>query len=180
MYAPLHTKSHYSLGDGCTPVDALVERAAALGFPALGLTDVENLCGQVQFHQAARARGVVPITGVELRAGFGPGETGLLEGRLILLARDRRGYESLCRIVTSRRCTSFDSSPDPVRCLDAFPSGLFYLSDDPGVIRRLLAEGVSCDDVRCLVTEPGLPVGATIPPFSASRVMVSLSSVQSG
>ena len=158
MYAPLHIKSHYSLGDGCTPVDALVDRAAALGFPALGLTDVENLCGQVEFHQAARARGVVPITGVELRAGFGPGETGLLQGRLILLARDRRGYESLCRIVTSRRCTSFDSSPDPVRCLDAFPSGLFYLSDDPEVIRRLLAEGVSCDDVRCLVSEPGLPV----------------------
>ena len=40
MYAPLHTKSHYSLGDGCTPVDALVDRAAGLGYPVLGLTDV--------------------------------------------------------------------------------------------------------------------------------------------
>ena len=158
MYAPLHTKSHYSLGDGCTPVDALVERAAALGYPGLALTDVENLYGQVQFHRAARARGLAPITGVELRDGFGPGESGLTTSRLVLLARDRRGYESLCRIITTRRCTGFESSPDPVRCLDAFPSGLFYLSDDPDVIRRLLAEGVPSDEVRFLLADPDLPV----------------------
>ena len=158
MYAPLHAKSHYSLGDGCTPIDALVERAAALGYPALGLTDVENLYGQIQFQQAARARGIAPITGIELRGGFGPADSGALQGRLILLARDRRGYESLCRIVTTRRCTGFESSPDPLRCLDAFPSGLFYLSDDAEVIRRLLAEGVSCDEVRYLVADPDLPV----------------------
>ena len=158
MYAPLHTKSHYSLGDGCTPVDALVERAAGLGYPALALTDVENLYGQIQFHHAARARGVAPMTGVELRGGFGPADPGALQGRLLLLARDRRGYESLCRIVTTRRCTAFESSPDPLRCLDAFPSGLFYLSDDPEVLRRLLAEGVSCDEIRYLVADPDLPV----------------------
>ena len=157
MYALLHTKSHYSLGDGCTPVDALVERAAGLGYPALALTDVENLYGQVRFHHAARARGVAPITGIELRGGFGPGDPGALPGRLLLLARDRRGYESLCRIVTTRRCTGFESSPDPLRCLDAFPSGLFYLSDDPEVLRRLLAEGVCCDEVRYLVADPELP-----------------------
>ncbi|HEY9519281.1 MAG TPA: PHP domain-containing protein [Gemmatimonadales bacterium] len=158
MYASLHTKSHYSLGDGCTPVDVLVERAAGLGYPALALTDVENLSGQVQFHHAARARGVAPITGVELRGGFGPADRGALQGRLLLLARDRRGYESLCRIVTTRRCTGFESSPDPLRCLEAFPSGLFYLSDDPEVIRRLLAEGVSTDEVRYLVADPDLPM----------------------
>lgn len=158
MYAPLHTKSHYSLGDGCTPVDALVDRAAGLGYPVLGLTDVENLYGQIQFHHAARARGVAPVTGVELRGGFGPADPGALQGRLVLLARDRRGYESLCRIVTTRRCTGFESSPDPLRCLDAFPSGLFYLSDDPEVIRRLLADGISCDDVRYLIADPDLPV----------------------
>ena len=157
MYAPPHTKSHYSLGDGCTPVDALVDRAAGLGYPALALTDVENLYGQIQFHHAARARGVAPITGVELRGGFGPADPGALQGRLVLLARDRRGYESLCRIVTTRRCTGFESSPDPLRCLDAFPSGLFYLSEDPEVIRRLLAEGISGDDVRYLIADPEMP-----------------------
>ena len=158
MYALLHSKSHYSLGDGCTPVDALVERAGGLGYPALALTDVENLYGQIQFHHAARARGVAPITGIELRGGFGPADPGAHQGRLLLLARDRRGYESLCRIVTTRRCTGFESSPDPLRCLDAFPSGLFYLSDDPEVLRRLLAEGVSCDEVRYLVADPELPM----------------------
>jgi DNA polymerase III alpha subunit len=82
-------------------VERLVERAAVLGLPALALTDVENLYGQVFFHRLARERGLRPITGVELRGpARGPPESGC---RLVLLAKDRSGYESLCRIITHRR-----------------------------------------------------------------------------
>jgi len=157
MTSLLHTKSHYSLGDGCAPVADLVDCAAARGYAALALTDVENMYGQMQFHRAARARGITPITGVELRGGYAATDAGRIQGRLVLLARDRRGYESLCRIVTMRRCTGFDVSTDPLRCLDAFPSGLFYLSDDPEVIRRLLAEGVAAEDTRYLAADPAMP-----------------------
>ena len=66
MTSLLHTKSHYSLGDGCAPVADLVDCAAARGYAALALTDVENMYGQMQFHRAARARGITPITGVVL------------------------------------------------------------------------------------------------------------------
>jgi len=158
MSVLLHAKSHYSLGDGCAAVGDLVDRAARYGHTALALTDVENMYGQVRFHHAARAHGITPLTGVELRGGYSAVDGGRIQGRLILLARDRRGYESLCRIVTMRRCTGFDVSIDPLRCLDAFPSGLFYLSDDPEVLRRLLGESVPADDVRLLVADPAMPM----------------------
>ena len=65
----------------------------------MALTDVENLYGQIKFHHAARAYGIKPITGVELRHGYAPARLGSKKGRLVLLARDRSGYESLCRII---------------------------------------------------------------------------------
>src|SRR5947209_16721128 len=116
MFAPLHIKSHYSPGYGTASVEELVSRAHAYGYPALALTDVENLYGQVQFHHAARHYGIKPITGVELRAGYGSRAVGQKQGRLILLARDSAGYESICRIVSRRRAARHPQD-DPLHCL---------------------------------------------------------------
>jgi DNA-directed DNA polymerase III PolC len=161
MFVPLHTKSEHSPGYGTASVDDLLRRAAAYGYPALALTDVENLYGQVKFHHAARLRGVKPITGVELRSGYGPGRLGEKKGRLVLLARDQAGYQSLCRIITRRRTGPSKKgqlpSPedDPIRCLDAEPHGLFFLSDDSSVLRELLRAGVPAADLRFLLVRPG-------------------------
>ena len=70
VFIPLHVKSDYSLGYGTASVDELVDRAAALGYRSLALTDLENLYGQVRFHHRCRQRGLLPITGVEFRPGF--------------------------------------------------------------------------------------------------------------
>jgi DNA polymerase III alpha subunit len=155
MFAPLHTKSEHSAGYGTASVDDLVRRAAASGYPALALTDMENLYGQVKFHHASRHWGVKPITGVELRSGYGPRTVGRKEGRLVLLARDRAGYESLCRIITRRRGAAEPQDDEPLRCLDAEPRGLFFLSDDAALLRELIRAGVSQADVRFLLVRPG-------------------------
>ena len=42
MFVPLHTKSHFSLGYGTASIEELVDRAAALGYPALALTDLDG------------------------------------------------------------------------------------------------------------------------------------------
>ncbi|PYM46425.1 MAG: hypothetical protein DME16_14785 [Candidatus Rokuibacteriota bacterium] len=154
MLVPLHVASQFSAGYGTASVDALVRRAAALGYRALALTDVENLYAQVRLHHAARAQGVKPITGVELRAGYGPHALGDKAGRLVLLARDRAGYESLCRIITRRRVADAGGG-DPLQCLDAEPRGVFFLSDDARVLTRLLRVGVPAHDVRFLLIRPG-------------------------
>src|SRR5688572_1323155 len=95
MFVPLHTKSEHSFGYGTAPVADLVERASRFRFPSLALTDLENLCGQVRFHHACRERGIRPITGVELRPGFEKESAfGSGVGRIVLLAKNRFGYES--------------------------------------------------------------------------------------
>ena len=85
-------------------VDELVERAAALGYRSLALTDLENLYGQVRFHDRCRQHRIRPITGIELRPGFeGRTNPGNRAGRVVLLALDDSGYRNLGRIVSRRR-----------------------------------------------------------------------------
>jgi DNA-directed DNA polymerase III PolC len=173
MFVLLHTKSEHSPGYGTASADDLLRRAAGYGYPALALTDVENLYGQVKFHHAARLRGIKPITGVELRSGYGPRTLGEKERRLILLARDHTGYQTLCRVITRRRGgiiyepdapataaapragASGSPQDDPIHCLDAEPRGVFFLSDDASVLQELLRAGVPAADLRFLLVRPG-------------------------
>ena len=53
-FVHLHLHSEYSLLDGACRLDKLVERAHALKFPALALTDHGVLYGASDFYQAAR------------------------------------------------------------------------------------------------------------------------------
>jgi DNA-directed DNA polymerase III PolC len=155
MHVPLHVKSDFSAGYGTATIDELVRCAARHGCPAIALTDVENMYGQVHFHLAARALGLRAITGVELRQRHGPRFVGDKLGRLVLLARDRAGYESLCRIVTARRREPAQPSGASTDCLDTNPRGVFFLSDDVSVLDALLRAGVSEADVRFLLVRPG-------------------------
>jgi DNA-directed DNA polymerase III PolC len=169
MLVPLHVKSHYSLGHGTAPIARLIERGAMLGLPAMALTDIENLYGQVVFHRLAREKGLKPLTGVEL----GSADTST---RLVLIARDRTGYANLSRIITRRRLgaplseirsSGLRFSPeilwktprpgepeeeqadppinnpaareDPVESIRGHLEGLFVLTDDPAAARRVLA-----------------------------------------
>ena len=64
-FVHLHCHSHYSLLDGASPIDALVERAKELGMNALAITDHGNLYGALEFYQACRDAGINPIIGYE-------------------------------------------------------------------------------------------------------------------
>ncbi len=162
MFIPLHTKSDYSLGYGTASVDELVDRAAELGYPALGLTDLENLYGQVRFHARCRTRGIHAITGVELRPGFDDRRNfGNKTGRLVLLASNREGYSSLCRIVSRRsgsggRRGRGAAGGDLIPPVSENAAGLIALSEDPVTIERLAAEGAfSKDNLGLLLVRPG-------------------------
>jgi len=92
-FSHLHAHSHYSLLEGVAAPAALAARAAQFGMGALALTDHNGLYGAIPFYQACRAAGVQPILGLELDT-----ETG---DRLVLLARNRDGYRSLCRLASA-------------------------------------------------------------------------------
>ncbi len=99
--AHLHVHSEYSLLDGACKIEALAERAAQFGQPALGLTDHGVMNGAVELHQACAKHGVKPIVGCEIylvddHAARGPGKTE--RNHLTLLAENDAGYRNLVKL----------------------------------------------------------------------------------
>ena len=68
-FVHLRLHSEYSITDGLTRINTVVERAAKDGMGALAITDLSNLFGMVKFYQAARGKGVKPIISLIGRAG---------------------------------------------------------------------------------------------------------------
>ena len=50
-FVHLHVHSAYSLLEGALPIGKLAKLAAAHNFPALGLTDTNNLYGALEFSE---------------------------------------------------------------------------------------------------------------------------------
>ncbi len=94
-YAELHCLSSFSFLRGASHPQEQVERAAALGYSALALTDECSLAGIVRAHVAAKEHKLKLIAGAELRLEDGT--------RLALLAPDRRSYGALCALMTTGR-----------------------------------------------------------------------------
>ena len=94
-YAELHCISNFTFLRGASHPGELVERAKALGYHALALTDECSLAGVVRAHAAAREAGLPLIVGSEFRL-----EDGL---RFVALAQNRRGYGALARLITAGR-----------------------------------------------------------------------------
>ena len=91
-YVELHCHSAYSFLDGASHPEELAARAAALGYPALALTDHDGVYGSLEFAHAAKELGVRPITGAEVTVESG--------SHVTLLCESSRGYANLCRILT--------------------------------------------------------------------------------
>ncbi|MBV8268343.1 MAG: DNA polymerase III subunit alpha [Planctomycetaceae bacterium] len=118
-FVHLHCHSHYSLLDGASKIPALVQRAKALGMPALAITDHGNLYGAVEFLREAKAVDLKPIVGLE--AYVAPGRrtdrsTGGGSGQeyafhLTLLARDGEGVRNLMRLSSASFLEGFYYKP---------------------------------------------------------------------
>ncbi len=102
-YCELHCHSHYSLLDGASSPEALLDRAAALGMPALAITDHDRLSGAVAFWRAAQARGIHPVIGAELTLAHG--------SHLTLLAETQAGYANLCRLISRGQLAGTKGAP---------------------------------------------------------------------
>ncbi len=75
----------YSLPDGCCRIDRLMDRAAALGMPALALTDHGNLYGAIEFYSAAKAWASSRLLRNLPGRGLAPGKERPRRGRQELL-----------------------------------------------------------------------------------------------
>ena len=107
MYVELHAASAFSFLQGASLPEALVARAAELGYSALALIDRDGFYGAPRFHKAALAAGIRPIVGAELTVGAGrAGGAGRSPLQPIppftmpLLCESQQGYQNLCRLIT--------------------------------------------------------------------------------
>jgi DNA polymerase-3 subunit alpha len=100
--AHLHVHSEYSLLDGACRIDALAERAAEFGQPALGLTDHGVMNGAVELYQACRKRGIKPILGFEayLVDDRRTDAVRYERNHLTLLAGDDVGFRNLVKLTS--------------------------------------------------------------------------------
>jgi error-prone DNA polymerase len=94
-YASLWCKSNYSFLEGASHPEELVETAGNLGLTAIGLTDRDGVYGTVEAHTKARELGVKLILGSEITLDD--------DSTIALLATDRDGWKSLCRLITEGR-----------------------------------------------------------------------------
>lgn len=113
-FVHLHVHSHYSLLDGMASIPALIDKAIADGMPALALTDHGNMFGAKEFYDYVNKKNkgkeaqekIKPILGVEAycarRSRFD--KTSREDGsgwHLILLAKNKKGYQNLCKLVST-------------------------------------------------------------------------------
>ena len=66
-YAELHCRSNFSFLTGASAPEELVERAAALRYAALAVTDECSLSGVVHAYEQTSERGLPLIIGAEMR-----------------------------------------------------------------------------------------------------------------
>ncbi len=115
-FVHLHTHSHYSLLDGMTKFDEMVDEAKKHGMPAIALTDHGGMYGAIDFYQACKKGGIKPIIGVEAyiaNRGRHDKEHGIDNRRyhLTLLAENFTGYQNLMKLVTASNLEGYYYKP---------------------------------------------------------------------
>ena len=154
----VHLKVHsaYSLLEGALPISKLAKLAGKLGFPALGLTDTNNLFGALEFSDKVAQSGIQPIVGVSLAVDFeetahtGSGIGGLpalpparRDGMLALFAMNDAGYHNLLKVVSRAHMGTGDGEPPHAKIshVAAHAEGLIALTGGPdGPIDGALAD----------------------------------------
>ena len=115
-FTHLHVHSHYSLLDGLSKIDELLDYTKELGMDAIALTDHGVLYGAVEFYKKAKEKGIKPIIGVEVYMAY----ESMNERRpniddkryhFILLAKNEEGYKNLVKLVTKAHLEGFYYKP---------------------------------------------------------------------
>ena len=123
-FVHLHNHSSFSVLDGASKVQEMVETVANDGSPALGITDHGVLYGLPEFYKECKAADVNPVLGCEVyftddrldRSPIGKQEN-RLDGsskryyHLTILAKDNVGYQNLIKLSSDAYLNGFFYKP---------------------------------------------------------------------
>ena len=147
-FVHLHCHTQYSLLDGLSNIDELLNKAKDLKMKAVAITDHGVMYGAVKFHNAAKALGIKPIIGME-----GYLTTAKLEDRTpgtqkqtyhqLLLAKTQQGYKNLMQLTTIAHLEGFYYRPRFTwEIMAKYKAGLIATSSClQGIIPQLILQG---------------------------------------
>lgn len=155
MWVPLHVHSQYSILDSSASIQQIVKQTVAFGMPAVALTDHGNLYAAVEFYKECKSAGKKCIIGCDLYEAprsrsdkkRNPGER--TSYSLVLLAKDKEGYQNLCKLSSLGYLEGFYYNPRIDReLLQKHSKGLICLSG--GLTGRVGHEAVNGTRESCL------------------------------
>ena len=106
-FTHLHNHTQFSVLDGLSDIPGLIAKAKNDGMKAVAITDHGNMFGAKKFHEVCLKEGIKPILGCEMyvaRRGMHHKENTKMDKsgwHLILLAKNRTGYENLMKLVSA-------------------------------------------------------------------------------
>lgn len=133
-FTHLHVHSHYSLLDGLAKIDQLLDYCQELGMDSLALTDHGTMYGAIEFYKKALARSIKPIIGSEAYLALDrlTDKRPRIDDRrhhLVLLAKDKIGYQNLIKLTTIAWLDGFYYKPRiDKEVLKKYSQGLIGLS----------------------------------------------------
>jgi error-prone DNA polymerase len=154
-YIELHAASAFSFLAAASQPEALIERAAQLGMPAIALADRNGLYGVARFHTMAKKCGVQAHIGAEIAVSsfanqltppsWLPHQCPAEPPRLLLLCASQTGYQNLCQLITRfkmREATKAEGAAT-LDDLEEFSAGLICLTggDEGPLAAALIREG---------------------------------------
>lgn len=114
-FTHLHVHTEYSLLDGFSRIDLLLDRAKELGMESIAITDHGSMYGAIEFYKQAKKRDIKPIIGCEVYVSEKDHKikdsTNRRYYHLILLAKSKEGYKNLIKIVSEAYVNGFYYKP---------------------------------------------------------------------
>lgn len=132
-FTHLHVHTEYSLLDGACRISRLALAAKEKGMSALAITDHGVMYGAVDFYRACKEVGIKPIIGCEVYvAPQSRFDKSSLYGKyyhMVLLCKNRTGYQNLIKLVSKGFTEGFYSKPRiDDELLEQYSEGLICLS----------------------------------------------------
>ena len=168
LFVHLKVHSAYSLLEGALPITKLAKLAEGYGFPAIALTDTNNLFGALEFSDKLWGVGIQPIIGLNIAVDFGDAggsDSGLRAasnqpksapaGHMALLATNEVGFGHLLKLASRAYFDPSDTEPPHVNIsrLEDHSAGLIALTGGPrGPIDKALAGGQTAQAMARLAT----------------------------
>ena len=94
----LHLHSEYSISDSLIRIKDLIKESSDNNFPAVAITDTNNIFSLVKFYKTAIKNGIKPIIGIEIDLKNKGSKNN--SSKVVLLCKNMKGFHNLSNLIT--------------------------------------------------------------------------------